>query len=41
MYKDDGTVFTKWCDDKHIKSADGKGMLQELSLAVFKYWRGL
>ncbi|BCD91949.1 shikimate dehydrogenase (NADP(+)) [Francisella halioticida] len=41
MYADGGTVFTKWCQDNNIFAADGKGMLQELSKAVFKYWRGL
>ncbi|WP_150463395.1 shikimate dehydrogenase family protein [Francisella sp. XLW-1] len=42
MYSSDGgTIFTKWCEDNGIKAADGKGMLKELSLAVFKYWRGL
>ena len=41
MYADGGTIFTKWCQENHIFAADGKGMLQELSKAVFKYWRGL
>jgi len=41
MYDDEGTVFTKWCTHNNIKSADGKGMLQELSKAVFRYWRNL
>lgn len=41
MYADGGTTFTKWCQDNNIHAADGKGMLQELSKAVFKYWRGL
>ncbi|GAB4223274.1 MAG: shikimate dehydrogenase [Francisella sp.] len=41
MYGKDGTIFTKWCKSQNINSADGKGMLKELSLAVFKYWRGL
>ncbi len=41
MYKEGGTIFTKWCDSINIEWSDGKGMLQELSLAVFKYWRGL
>lgn len=41
MYKEKGTVFTKWCDYNNIKSADGKGMLHELSLAIFKKWRNL
>ncbi|MED7819164.1 MULTISPECIES: shikimate dehydrogenase [unclassified Francisella] len=41
MYADVGTIFTKWCQENHIFAADGKGMLQELSKAVFKYWRGL
>jgi shikimate dehydrogenase len=39
MYAQGGTVFTKWCYSQSIKSADGKGMLQELSTAVFKFWR--
>ena len=41
MYADDGTIFTKWCQARNIAAADGKGMLNELSIAVFKYWRGL
>lgn len=41
MYSQDGTTFTQWCSEQSIFSADGKGMLQELSKAVFKYWRGL
>lgn len=41
MYADGGTVFTSWCSQNGIRSADGKGMLQELSEAVFKYWRNL
>lgn len=42
MYSSDGgTIFTKWCEDNGIDAADGKGMLKELSLAVFKYWRRL
>ncbi|MED7787922.1 shikimate dehydrogenase [Francisella sp. 19X1-34] len=41
MYADGGTVFTNWCQDNSIRAADGKGMLQELSKAVFKYWRKL
>lgn len=41
MYKQDGTIFTKWCKDIGVVAEDGKGMLQELSTAVFKYWRGL
>lgn len=41
MYADGGTIFTNWCTKHGIKSADGKGMLQELSEAVFKYWRNL
>ncbi|MFT4693997.1 MAG: shikimate dehydrogenase [Francisella sp.] len=38
MYAEKGTVFTKWCDNQNIKSADGRGMLQELSKAIFKFW---
>ena len=41
MYAESGTVFTKWCDSQNIKSVDGKGMLQELSKAVFKIWRNI
>ncbi|QIW09203.1 shikimate dehydrogenase [Francisella sp. LA112445] len=41
MYADGGTIFTRWCQDNNIHAADGKGMLQELSKAVFKYWRKL
>ena len=41
MYAEEGTIFTKWCQENNIHAADGKGMLQELSKAVFKYWRGL
>ncbi|NDU12967.1 shikimate dehydrogenase, partial [Francisella tularensis subsp. holarctica] len=41
MYADGGTIFTKWCQAYNIAAADGKGMLKELSIAVFKYWRGL
>ena len=41
MYAESGTTFTKWCDSQGIKSADGKGMLQELSKAVFKFWRNI
>ena len=41
MYAENGTIFTKWCDDNNIQNADGKGMLMELSKAVFKYWRNL
>ena len=41
MYDDGGTIFTQWCESKNIQSADGKGMLLELSKAVFKYWRGI
>ncbi len=41
MYAENGTVFTKWCDSQDIKSADGRGMLQELSKAVFKFWRNI
>jgi len=41
MYADNGTVFTNWCDANGIKFSDGKGMLLELSKAVFKFWRKL
>ena len=41
MYAENGTVFTKWCDNENIRSADGKGMLQELSKEVFKFWRNI
>lgn len=41
MYADGGTIFTRWCQYNNIYAADGKGMLQELSKAVFKYWRKL
>ncbi|MDE5000866.1 shikimate dehydrogenase, partial [Francisella tularensis subsp. holarctica] len=41
MYADGGTIFTKWCQAYNIAAADVKGMLKELSIAVFKYWRGL
>lgn len=41
MYANEGTVFTRWCSQNGINAADGKGMLQELSKAVFKYWRGI
>ncbi|OEZ33417.1 shikimate dehydrogenase [Francisella endosymbiont of Amblyomma maculatum] len=40
MYADGGTIFTKWCQAHNVAAADGKGMLNELSIAVFKYWRG-
>ena len=39
MYAENGTVFTEWCDNQNIQSTDGRGMLQELSKAVFKFWR--
>ncbi|AIT09652.1 shikimate dehydrogenase [Candidatus Francisella endociliophora] len=41
MYADGGTIFTNWCKKNGVDAADGKGMLYELSKAVFKYWRGL
>ncbi|KEI35070.1 shikimate 5-dehydrogenase I alpha [Francisella sp. W12-1067] len=41
MYSETGTVFTQWCQNNGIKAIDGKGMLLELSKAVFKYWRGI
>jgi shikimate dehydrogenase len=41
MYAENGTVFTNWCTENGIKSSDGKGMLLELSKAVFKFWRKL
>jgi shikimate dehydrogenase len=41
MYSDNGTTFTKWCDSQNIRSTDGKGMLQELSKEVFKFWRNI
>ena len=41
MYAENGTVFTKWCNSQNIKSADGRGMLYELSEAIFKYWRNI
>ncbi|MDE5000996.1 shikimate dehydrogenase, partial [Francisella tularensis subsp. holarctica] len=41
MYADGVTIFTKWCQAYNIAAADGKGMLKELSISVFKYWRGL
>ncbi|MDE5018879.1 shikimate dehydrogenase, partial [Francisella tularensis subsp. holarctica] len=30
-----------WCQAYNIASADFKGMLIDLSIAVFKYWSGL
>jgi len=41
MYAENGTFFTKWCGSQNIKSADGRGMLQELSKAIFKFWRNI
>ncbi|AXA32909.1 shikimate dehydrogenase [Francisella adeliensis] len=41
MYAQDGTVFTNWCGQNNITSSDGKGMLEELSKAVFKCWRNI
>ena len=41
MYTPNGTVFTRWCQTHKINSADGKGMLLELSKAIFKVWRGI
>lgn len=41
MYADKGTVFTQWCSKEGISSADGRGMLKELSKAVFKHWRNI
>ena len=41
MYKEGGTVFTHWCLSHGIKCSDGKGMLVELSKAVFKKWRNI
>lgn len=41
MYAQNGTIFTKWCNKNSIASADGKGMLEELSKAVFMFWRKL
>ncbi len=41
MYAPNGTVFTQWCQTHQINSADGKGMLLELSKAIFKIWRGI
>ncbi|AJC48340.1 shikimate dehydrogenase [Allofrancisella guangzhouensis] len=41
MYSKTGTVFTQWCQNNNIKAIDGKGMLLELTKAIFKYWRGI
>jgi shikimate dehydrogenase len=41
MYAANGTVFTQWCQTHKINNADGKGMLLELSKAIFKIWRGI
>ena len=41
MYAPEGTAFTRWCQDKGIAAADGKGMLLELSREIFYRWRGV
>lgn len=41
MYGPNGTLFTHWCNTRHIQSRDGKGMLIELSKIAFEFWRGV